>query len=153
MILFSICCCFTEMRFLHGSDVTESKLGQVRFQDFWAYAFCVNRDSSAISPRLTDRFPHFCSFLRASSSRYIISPFLTSFKTLRFKTPPLKYFAIPLPEAATGGILKKSSLKNFAKFTRKHFWRSLFFNKNRGLKQTQVFSCGFGKIFKNISFA
>ena len=40
---------------------------------------------------------------------------------------------------------KKSVLKNFAKFTEKHLWQSLFFNK-------VVFSCELCEIFKNIFF-
>ena len=40
---------------------------------------------------------------------------------------------------------KKSVLKNFAKFTEKHLWQSLFFNK-------VLFSCELCEIFKNIFF-
>ena len=53
---------------------------------------------------------------------------------------------------------KKSVLKNFAKFTRKHLCQSLFFNKVAGLnlqvykKETlaQGFFCEFGKFFKSV---
>ena len=41
---------------------------------------------------------------------------------------------------------KKCVLKNFAKFTGKHLCQSLFFKKET---LAQVFSCEFGKIFKN----
>ena len=57
--------------------------------------------------------------------------------------------------------IKKSVLRNFAEFTRKHLCQSLFLNKFAGLRsaacnfikketQIQVFSCEFCKIFKNI---
>ena len=45
---------------------------------------------------------------------------------------------------------RKGVLKNFAKFTGKHLFRSLFFDKFAGLKPTQVCSWEFGEIFKNI---
>ena len=48
---------------------------------------------------------------------------------------------------------KKIFLRNLAKFTAKHLWQSLFFNKVAGLieKETlaQVFSCEFCQISKN----
>ena len=48
---------------------------------------------------------------------------------------------------------KKGVLRNLAKFTGKHLWQSLFFNKVAGLieKETlaQVFSCEFCQISKN----
>ena len=48
---------------------------------------------------------------------------------------------------------KKGILRNLAKFTGKHLWQSLFFNKLAGLieKETlaQVFSCEFCQISKN----
>ena len=53
---------------------------------------------------------------------------------------------------------KQSSLgvlRNFAKFTRKHLWQSLLFNKIAGLtKETlaQVFSCEFYEISENTFF-
>ena len=56
---------------------------------------------------------------------------------------------------------KKDALKNFAKFTGKHLWRSLVFNKIAGMRpvallnketSTQVFCCEFCKIFKNTFF-
>ena len=47
---------------------------------------------------------------------------------------------------------RKGVLKNFAKFTGKHLFRSLFFDKFAGLKPTQVCSWEFGEIFKNIFF-
>ena len=39
-------------------------------------------------------------------------------------------------EAATGGVrsVRKGVLRNFAKFTGKHLWQSLFFNKVAGLR-------------------
>ena len=61
-------------------------------------------------------------------------------------------------EAATRGVLwKKGVLKNFAKFTEKHLYQSLFFNNVPGLKPAtslkkrlwHVFSCGFCKNFRN----
>ena len=49
---------------------------------------------------------------------------------------------------------KKGVLRNFAKFTEKHLWQSLFFNKVTGLIEkenlAQVFSCEFCQICKNI---
>ena len=60
--------------------------------------------------------------------------------------------------------IKKVVLKNFAKFTRKHLYQSLFCNKVAGLQlpQTynfikkgtlaQMFSCEFCEIFKNTFF-
>ena len=48
---------------------------------------------------------------------------------------------------------KKGVLRNLAKFTGRHLWQSLFFNKVAGLieKETlaQVFSCEFCQISKN----
>ena len=48
---------------------------------------------------------------------------------------------------------KKDVLRNLTKFTEKHLWQSLFFNKVAGLieKETlaQVFSCEFCQISKN----
>ena len=63
-------------------------------------------------------------------------------------------------EATAGGVLKKSVLKNFVTFTRKHLCQSFFFNKVSGLmpatllKKTlaQVFSCDCREIFKNTFF-
>ena len=49
-------------------------------------------------------------------------------------------------------------LENFAKFTGKHLWQNLFFNKVAGLqlikKETvaQMFSCEFSEIFRNTFF-
>ena len=34
-----------------------------------------------------------------------------------------------MPEPVAGGALQKSVYKNFAKFTGKHLWQSLLFNK------------------------
>ena len=48
---------------------------------------------------------------------------------------------------------RKSVLRNFAKFTRKHLCQSLFFNKVVGLRKktlAQVFSCKFCEISRNI---
>ena len=54
---------------------------------------------------------------------------------------------------------KKAVLKNFSKFTRKHLYQGLFFNKVAGLRPAtllktlaQVFSCEFWKISKNTFF-
>ena len=54
---------------------------------------------------------------------------------------------------------KKAVLKNFSKFTRKHLYQGLFFNKVAGLRPAtllktlaQVFSCEFWKISKNAFF-
>ena len=58
----------------------------------------------------------------------------------------LTYFT----EEATGAVLKKVVLKNFAKFTGKNLHHSLFFNKVADLSLAQVFCCRFCKIFKNI---
>ena len=44
---------------------------------------------------------------------------------------------------------KKGVLENFTKFTEKHLCQSLFFKKET---LTQVFSCEFYEIFKNIFF-
>ena len=55
-------------------------------------------------------------------------------------------------EASTGGILysvKKGCLKNFVKFTGKHLFQSLFFNKVAGLALAQVFSIEFCEILKD----
>ena len=58
-------------------------------------------------------------------------------------------------------FVRKSVLRNFAKFTGRHLWQSLFFNKVTGLrpailfkKETlaHVFSCEFCKISKNTFF-
>ena len=49
---------------------------------------------------------------------------------------------------------RKGVLRNLAKFTGKHLWQSLFFNKVAGLIEkealAQVFSCEFCQISKNI---
>ena len=48
---------------------------------------------------------------------------------------------------------KKGVLKNFTKFTGKHLYQSLFFNKVAGLKPpAQVFPCEFSEVFKNSFF-
>ena len=47
-------------------------------------------------------------------------------------------------------IYKKSVLKNFSKFTRKHLCQGFFFNKVACL--AQVFSCEFCEIFKETFF-
>ena len=52
---------------------------------------------------------------------------------------------------------KKLIFKNFAKFRGKHLWQSLFFDKvvENFIKEnalTQLFSCEFCEIFKNIFF-
>ena len=55
--------------------------------------------------------------------------------------------------------IKKGLLKNFVKFTGKHFCQSLFFDKGKGLRPAnktenlvQLFSCEFCEIFRNIFF-
>ena len=55
--------------------------------------------------------------------------------------------------------VRKDILRNFAKFTEKRLWQSLFFNKVAGLLQlywkqtpTQVFSCEYCEIFKKSYF-
>ena len=55
--------------------------------------------------------------------------------------------------------VKKDVLRNFAKFTGKHLYRSLFFNKVAGLSNfiekealAQVFSCEFSEISNNTFF-
>ena len=55
------------------------------------------------------------------------------------------------------GVLQESALRNFAKFTGKHHFKSLFFNKVAGnfiKKETlaQVFSSEFYEISKNTFF-
>ena len=56
---------------------------------------------------------------------------------------------------------KKGTFKNFTKFTGKHLFQSLVFNKVAGLRSAtllkketlaQVFSCEFCEIFKNTFF-
>ena len=54
---------------------------------------------------------------------------------------------------------KQDVLRNFAKFTGKHLWQRLFFNKVAGASSfikketpTQVFSCEFCEITTNIFF-
>ena len=48
---------------------------------------------------------------------------------------------------------RKVALRNFAKFTGKHLYQSLLFNKVAGLKTlAQVFSCEFCEISKNTFF-
>ena len=52
-------------------------------------------------------------------------------------------------------LCKKGVLKNFAKFTGKHLWKSVFFDKVAGLRLftvVQVCSFEFCKIFKNTFF-
>ena len=46
--------------------------------------------------------------------------------------------------------VNKVVLRNFTKFTGKHLWQSLFFNKKETL--AQVFSCQFCEISKNTFF-
>ena len=50
-------------------------------------------------------------------------------------------------EAATGDVVKKGVLRNFAKVTGKHLCQSLFFNK-----VALVSFCEFCEIFKNTFF-
>ena len=45
--------------------------------------------------------------------------------------------------------IKKGVLRNFAKFTGKHLFQSLFFNKVKKETLAQLFSCEFCKTFKN----
>ena len=69
-----------------------------------------------------------------------------------------KNFVIPILvscfygiEAATRGILwKKGVFENFTKFTGKHLYQSLNFNKKDTL--AQVFSCEFCEAFKDSFF-
>ena len=79
---------------------------------------------------------------------------LTSYDSI---VTPCHYFRSSHPEV----LRKKDVLKNFAKFTGKHLYQSLFFNKVASLqacdfikKETlaQVFSCEFCEIFKNTFF-
>ena len=51
-------------------------------------------------------------------------------------------------EAVTRGVSQ-----NFAKFTGKHLYQSLFFNKAEKETLAQVFFCEFGKILMNMFFA
>ena len=58
------------------------------------------------------------------------------------------------------GFYKKGVVRNFAKFTRKHLCRSLFFDKVRRYRSAtsleerlQAFSCEFCEIYKNTFFA
>ena len=54
--------------------------------------------------------------------------------------------------------MRKGVLRNFAKFTGKHLFPSLFFNKVAGLKpaillkKREVFSCEFCEFFKKTFF-
>ena len=75
--------------------------------------------------------------------------------------PIEKSVAIVLRSSHHRCSMKKGVLRNFTKFTRKHLYQSLFFNKVAGLtlatlskKETlaKVFSCGFCKICKNRFF-
>ena len=43
---------------------------------------------------------------------------------------------------------KKGVLKSFVKFTGKHLYHSLFFDKVAGLRLEQVFSCNFAKLLR-----
>ena len=103
----SLVIAFSLVQWVLTSGLTESRPGQVRFQDFWPHAFNLNRGSSAISSRPRRIFPHFGSFLLVSQSGYIISLFLRNFLTLPFKTLCLKYFVILLLQATTGSVLSK----------------------------------------------
>ena len=47
---------------------------------------------------------------------------------------------------------EKGVLKHLTKFTRKHLYQRLFFNKVAGLGLPQLFSCEFWEIFKNTFF-
>ena len=47
------------------------------------------------------------------------------------------------------GSVKNDVLEHFAKFTRKHLWQSLFFNKVAGQTLAQEFSYEFCEISKN----
>ena len=64
------------------------------------------------------------------------------------------YYYISFGSSRPEVFLKKGVLRNFTKFTRKHLYRSLFFNKVTGnfiKKETlaQVFSCEFCEIAGN----
>ena len=58
-------------------------------------------------------------------------------------------------EQSSSGLLSKSVLRNFAKFTGKHLCQSLFFNKTCNFIKkealAQAFSCEFCEISKNNS--
>ena len=65
------------------------------------------------------------------------------------------YIKRKIIKAATGCILYKGALKNFANFAEKHLCQSLFLIKcNFIQKETpaQVFSCEYCEIFRNTVF-
>ena len=55
-----------------------------------------------------------------------------SFPEVLYKRGYLKHLTDKHKKQSSGGVLSRDILKNFAKFTDKHFYPSLFFNKVAG---------------------
>ena len=62
---------------------------------------------------------------------------------------PCQRLVINLQKQPPEVFCNKGALRNLRKFTEKHNWQSLFFNKVASLRLAQVFSCKFCEISKN----
>ena len=143
------CCCYCTS-LCTASGMTESKLEQVCFQDFWARAFGVNRDRSANPLR---RFLNFWFI-------YPCLPFrvynLLVFD--KFSDAPLHNFSIVIVcNTLITNSHRKYSIKTvFLKMLQNSQESTSagvsFLNQVTGLKLTLVFSYEFYEFFKNIFF-
>ena len=81
--------------------------------------------------------------------------FLSSRKRFAVAFRNIGHFINKVKKQSPRGVLKKGVLKSFTKFTGKHLWQSLFFNKAEAcnfIKKkalAQAFSCDFCKISNN----
>ena len=110
--------------------------------------------------RKTQKKRRFYIFLRISLY-YLYYPYIFFVKLFLKVTVSLPLYLQPLTisnhyrqEHPPEVFYKKYVFKNFAKFTGKQLWQSLFFNKVAGEEETlmEVFSCEFCQIFKNTLF-
>ena len=110
----------------------------------------------------------YCGYERGDNSRGYDLELVTTLSS----TNPANPAMFIQPNLVVGGLLdpintshersshqrcyiRKGVLRNFTKFTGKHLYQSLFFNKVAGVKKetlVQVFSCEFCKISKNTFF-
>ena len=99
----------------------------------------------------TQKKRRFYIFLRIS---YVVKLFLKVTVSLPLYLQPLTISNHYRQEHPPEVFYKKYVFKNFAKFTGKQLWQSLFFNKVAGEEETlmEVFSCEFCEIFKNTLF-
>ena len=110
------------------------------------------KESFAKLPRKHLR-PVACNLIKRDSHKVIFLRILRNFSENIFYGAAMsdwfssyKKTSVQFPEAATGGVLWKSVLKNFTNFTRKQLCWSLFFNNAADLRPEIC------EIFKNTYF-